>query len=115
MENKTPHFGEIYIADLQEDVNIQGGVRPVLISQNTIRGNTVEVIPMTTKLKALYMPTHVIITPSTENGLPKQSMVLAEQTTTINVGRLQRKLGTMSRNDLIKTGGARQSQSHFST
>lgn len=107
-------FGDIYISQLTSDERgIQTGKRPVLLVQNTIAGETVEVLPMTTKLKALHIPTHVVVKPTESNGLLSPSMVLAEQAVTINVGRLEKYVGEMDRCDLVRVGIAREKQSHF--
>lgn len=112
----SPHFGDIYTAHLNDYGNsVQSGFRPVLIVQNTIKGSTVEVLPITSKLKALHIPTHTIVKPSKENGLREESMVLSEQATTISTTNLLKKIGTMNRNDLINVGRARREQSHFPT
>lgn len=111
----VPAFGELYLASLPGGENIQSGVRPVLIIQNIIAGSTAEILPLTSKLKALHLPTHVVIQPNAANGLSCPSMILAEQVTTINVAALIKKLGCLQRKDLIRTGKARQAQSHFPT
>ena len=74
-----------------------------------------EILPLTSKLKALHLPTHVVIQPNAANGLSCPSMILAEQVTTINIAALIKKLGCLQRKDLIRTGKARQAQSHFPT
>lgn len=57
--------GEIYLINLVENYsNVQSGIRPCLVVQNDF-GNcyspTLIVIPLTTKLKKLNMPVHVIV------------------------------------------------------
>ena len=109
----VPAFGELYLASLPGGDSVQSGVRPVLITQNIVAGTTAEVLPLTSKLKALHLPTHVVVQPDTSNGLSCPSMILAEQVTTINIAALIKKLGCLQRKDLIKTGKARYAQSHF--
>lgn len=74
-----------YIRD--KNGSIQGGYRPMYIIQNDI-GNkyspTITVLPMTSKIKYIDQPTHTLIVANKENGLDKDSMILAEQITTIN-------------------------------
>ena len=116
-QQEIPNFGDVFLAELETSENIQGGFRPVLISQNN-RGNkyspTVEVIPMSSRTtKATHMPTHVIVEANQINGLPKDSVVLAEQTTTIHKKRLKRKLGKLGRVEMIDVGRARAIQSPF--
>lgn len=111
------HFGDIYYADLIGDENVQSGTRPVVIAQNDV-GNkyspTVEVIPMSSRInKAKYMPTHVLITPTEENGLNTMSIVLAEQVMTINKKRLLHYVGTLDQMSISMIGQARKTQSPF--
>lgn len=113
----APHFGDIFVANLLGDENVQSGKRPVVIAQNDV-GNrfstTVEVIPMSSRVnKGKYMPTHVLVHPSEENGLRTSSIVLAEQAVTIPKSRLQGFLGTLDRATLKLVGQARRTQSPF--
>ena len=112
-----PQFGDVFFADLVGDENVQSGTRPVVIAQNNV-GNkfssTVEVIPMSSKIKkAKYMPTHVLIYPTKENGLKVASIVLAEQVVTINKKRLLGFLGKLDQQSLTMIGQARKTQSPF--
>ena len=74
--------GDIYFARIPEQRgSIQSGDRPVVvISANWLnRASPVfRVALLTSQLKAAGMPTHVVL--PMLKGLPKQSMVLAEQT-----------------------------------
>lgn len=113
----APHFGDIFVADLLGDEHVQSGKRPVVIAQNDI-GNrfstTVEVLPMSSRInKARYMPTHVLVHPSRENGLRTASIVLAEQAVTIPKKRLHQFLGALDHPTLKLVGQARRTQSPF--
>lgn len=113
----APHFGDIFLADLMGDENIQSGKRPVVIAQNNV-GNKfspiVEVIPMTSRvLKAKYLPTHVLIHPNEQNGLRTASIVLAEQVITIPKKRLLQFIGALDQAALKLIAHARQTQSPF--
>lgn len=89
---------DIFYADLSRGTtkSEQGGVRPVIIIQNDI-GNkyspTVIVLPITSELKKINIPTHAIIHKSYETGLNVDSMVLAEQIRVIDKSRLLNKIG----------------------
>lgn len=87
----------------QQCGSIQAGNRPAVIIQNDI-GNlyspTLLVIPLTTKIKSLNQPTHALIHKTAENGLAHDSMLLAEQTTTVCKDGV-RKIGEI-RNEVIK-------------
>ncbi len=91
---------EIWYAHLpvHRDSNIQGGERPVLIVSNDIvnaQSGAVTVLPMTSRLKKLFMPTHVLLAEGTHE-LEKCSVVLAEQITTVDKKILERKIGEVT-------------------
>lgn len=87
-----PRRYEIWFADLGDHygTSVQSGNRPVLVISNDV-GNqysrTVTVIPMTTKLKRMDMPTHIILTEEDccmfRPQTLQDSVLLAEQITTI--------------------------------
>lgn len=79
---------DIVIADLPKTRgSVQYGKRPAVIIQGNI-GNlyspTLLVIPLTKKIKNLSQPTHTLIRKDEMNGLKYDSMLLAEQTTTVD-------------------------------
>ena len=84
---------DIYYANLSKNAvkSEQGGVRPVLIIQNDV-GNrfspTLIVLPVTSEIKKENMPTHCVIHKSLDNGLDRDSMVLAEQIRVIDKSRV---------------------------
>lgn len=85
--------------------SVQEGERPVLIvsnDKNNRFANTVTVVPFTTKMKKLDMPTHVVVgeDPAWKNG--KASMALVEQMTTIDKRRLVNREGAVSRPETIE-------------
>lgn len=82
--------GSIFYFDLETGVGSeQNGLRPVMIVQND-KGNTysptVIVVPITSKPKKFYLPTHVYI--GKQFGLPEDSMLLAEHIRTVDRKRL---------------------------
>ena len=87
-----PRRYEIWFADLGDHygTSVQSGNRPVLVISNDV-GNqysrTVTVIPLTTKLKRMDMPTHIILTEEDccmfRPQTLQDSVLLAEQITTI--------------------------------
>ena len=95
--------GDIYYADLSPVVGSeQGGVRPVLIVQNdmgNIHSSCTIIMPLSSKLKSLEMPTHTIIHKDTDNGLKTDSVVLGEQMRVISSQRIIRKIGSVTDND----------------
>lgn len=79
-------WGDIYMCDLgKNNGSVQSGVRPVLVIQNNI-GNmnspTIAVAPITSILKKLTQPTHILL--DTSCGLKKDSMVMLEQVCTVD-------------------------------
>lgn len=78
-----PERGDLFYADLEEANGAQYGLRPVLIIQNNV-GNfhspTTIVVPLTSKVKKMYMPTHIAIC---------KGILLAEQILTIRKEQLQ--------------------------
>lgn len=96
---QTPKRGDIYYANLQyQGTHQQTGRRPVIVIQNDI-GNrfspTTIVIPLTSKRKKRYQPTHVLIEANETNGLSMDSIALLEQIQTISKDWLDSKIGTV--------------------
>ena len=96
--------GDIFYAELPSDSkHIQSGFRPVVIMQNDI-GNrfspTVTVVPLTSKKKSTYLPTHAIIEVDPNNGLKCDSVVLGEQITTIPVEKIGKRVGKLNTKDI---------------
>ncbi len=95
--------GEVYCADLDPVTGSeQGGIRPVLIIQNDI-GNrfspTVIVLAITSQMRKAHLPTHVEV-PAGQAGLTKPSIILAEQMRTLEKGRLQKRMGVLSSEEM---------------
>lgn len=98
MKNNQPiiNRGDLYYADLSPVVGSeQGGLRPVVIIQNDI-GNkyapTTIIAPITSRISKKPMPTHILFSGC---GLPKDSIILAEQIRTIDKSRLKEKMGVL--------------------
>lgn len=85
--------GDVYYAEMElVQGSEQGGVRPVLILQNSV-GNyyspTTVVAVMTTKTEKAKIPTHVELEVKGKKGkvLPERSIVLLEQIRTLDKSR----------------------------
>lgn len=96
--------GDIFYADMGVNVGSeQNGMRPVLVLQNDV-GNehspTIIIAVLTSKVKKLYMPTHVYV--GARFGLTEESVVLTEQISTIDRRRLRGYVGTMDRSTMKK-------------
>lgn len=104
METKEVNFGDIILVNFgSPDGSVQKGIRPALVVQNNM-GNryssTIVTIPITTKIKKLGQPTHYVLKRSPRNGLKSVSMLLGEQTTTINKSSIIRKIGSLDAEDI---------------
>jgi len=79
----------------------QSGVRPFLVLQND-KGNahsyTHTGVPLSTELKSLYLPTHVVVADS--RCLEYTSVVLIEQITSLSRSRFVAYLGKLDTNTL---------------
>ena len=79
-EKRFPKIGEVYMLRFDGSGSVQTGLRPGVIFQNNIgnlRSPNTVVLPLTTSLKKLAMPTHVLLKAS-DTGLARDSMVLCE-------------------------------------
>lgn len=88
--------GDIYYVDFgNQPGSVVHGVRPAMVVQNDT-GNwhapTLIVAAMTTEIKKLRQPTHIVI--GTQFGLPRESMLLLEQLFTIDKSMLMTYVGT---------------------
>ncbi len=96
--------GEVYLADLSDSSGSeQGKVRPVVIIQNN-RGNkyspTTIVACLSSKIYTKhYLPTHHLLPDGI--GLKYKSMVMCEQIRVIDKSRLQKKIATVSKRDMM--------------
>lgn len=94
--NKPIFRGDIYYVDFG---NVPGslmqGIRPAMVLQNNV-GNrhapTVIVAAITTEIKKLRQPTHILI--GARYGLPEISMLMLEQIITIDKRYLLNCIGT---------------------
>ena len=90
--------GDLFSASLDPVVGSeQGGTRPVVVVQNNV-GNryspTVIVLAVTSRMNKARLPTHIEV-PSPIGGLPRDSVILAEQVRTLDKQRLTERLGAL--------------------
>lgn len=95
--SRCPQRGDIWFADLGKHpgTSVQEGCRPVFIVSNDIangHSGTLTVVPMTSRKKKVYLPTHVLMESSDSVNL-EPSMALAEQLTTIGKSALKSYVG----------------------
>ena len=103
---RTPYRGEVWFAELgyHPGTSVQNGCRPVLIVSND-KGNhsaaTIVVLPLTSHLKRYNLPSHVMLRQG-DMALVNQSrsfddsMILAEQITTISKSALRNCIGRVT-------------------
>ena len=104
-----PHRLEYWYAHIPVDygTNIQGGDRPVLIISNdegNLNSGTVIVLPLTTHMKRLNLPCHVVVASPLKET--ERSTVLVEQIVTLDKRQLERKLGVCPEEDAKKVQAA---------
>ena len=96
------HQGDVYLADLGESIGSeQGGIRPVVVIQNEVgcrRSTTMTVVPLTSNLKKVDLPTHYIL--RFASFLLETSMAMGEQARVIDKMRIQTYLGKLDKRDL---------------
>lgn len=98
--------GDIYYADLGvPGGSCQSGLRPVMVVSNdtaNAHAPVITVVPLTSKRKAMHMPTHVLLPRQAATGLKRTSIALVEQVTTIDKAQLQNQTGRVLDECLMK-------------
>lgn len=97
------HVFDIWVACLpmQEDSHVQYGIRPVVVVSNDCsnRNNlVVTVVPLTSQMKRLSMPSHVYLSNHADGQkqLACDSIALCEQVQTLDKRQLTRYIGNVS-------------------
>ena len=96
---------DIVLIDFRENTigSEQGGIRPAIIIQND-KGNTFSsttiVMPVTSNIKHLNQPTHALLKRNKENGLPYNSMILAECLRQVSEKRIIKKMGSIKNKEM---------------
>lgn len=100
--------GYIYYAMLNPVIGSeQNGKRPVVVIQNNLANKhspTVIIAPITTILKKLYIPTHIVI--GKNNFLKKDSTILVEQVRVIDKSRIITFLGKLNEIQMLQVDKA---------
>ena len=98
MQDREILRGDIYYVDFGFRHGCeQSGMRPVLIIQNDVGNHyskTVIVAPLSSRIKKMYLPTHVLVYPGC-SGLQYRSVVMLEQITTVDKNQLQAYVGRL--------------------
>ena len=86
----APKWGEVYNCRFEGTGSEQSGWRPAVIFQNNV-GNAyspnVIVLPLTSNLKRMDMPTHVVVK-AEDTGLRRDSMVICENPVSVSKDKL---------------------------
>ena len=100
-----PRCGEIWMCNLiTKDGSVQSGYRPVFIlsnDKNNTYSTTLNVIPITSKMNKRNLPVHVELRDYQKCGLKVPSTMMVEQTTTIGIDCLDRKIGTINDSKIL--------------
>ena len=102
MEYDKPRLGDIYLMSFSGVGSEQKGVRPGVIFQNDIgndRSPNVIALPLTTRIKNLTQPTHVLL-PAEKYNLLADSLVLCENPQRMSKSRLLKYLGALEEEDI---------------
>lgn len=96
-QERKPHFGEIWMCHLADrSGSVQSGYRPVFVvsnDKNNTYSNTFNIIPITSKFNKRNLPVHVVLLDYWAYGLREPSTMMIEQTTTVEINSLDRKIG----------------------
>ena len=103
-DNYDIRKGNIYYANLDPVIGSeQDGKRPVVVVQNNVANKhspTIIIAPITTVIKKIYLPTHIIIYKN--DFLKKNSTILVEQVRVIDKTRLLTYLGKLTDDQIRK-------------
>lgn len=106
---RTPQRGDIWFADLIgcPGTCVQRGIRPVLVVSNDM-GNThstiVNVLPMSSQIKKMYLPSHTQLEPcdvADSRFAFRESVIQAEQITTIGKMQLKNYVGRVEDTEVL--------------
>lgn len=105
---KNPRIGDVYYMRFDGDGHEQRGIRPAIVFQNN-RGNihspNTIAIPLTTSIKKIEMPTHVLIH-RYDSGLSRDSIALCECAQEISKEKILWFVTTLSREYMAKIAEA---------
>jgi mRNA interferase MazF len=107
-QERTPVIGEIYIMYFCGSGSEQSGWRPGVVFQNNLgnaKSPNIIALPLTTSLKKLTMPTHVLLK-AAETGLRYDSMVLCENTEKMSKDKMGGYLTTLSEEQMSEIAKA---------
>ena len=97
--------GDILLADLgaPEHGSEQAGRRPVIVVSNNwvnSHNHVYTVVPLTTRINRLELPTNVFISADKEEGMTRDAVALCAQTRSLDAVRILRKSGRINKDTL---------------
>lgn len=99
-EVRTPLIGDVYNMYFRGSGSEQSGWRPGVVFQNNV-GNinspNIIALPLTSSLKKLYMPTHVLVR-SSDTGLRYDSVVICENPERMSKNKLGKYITELPKN-----------------
>ena len=94
-----PQCGEIWMCSLPyKSGSVQSGYRPVFILSNDVNNlhsSTLNIIPITSKMRKRNLPVHVELLDHSRYGLESPSIMLIEQIMTVSKSELDYKVGAI--------------------
>lgn len=108
MNTRNPKIGEIYMMKFSGSAHEQSGFRPGIVFQNNVgneKSPNIIAIPMTSSIKKLNMPSHVLIRAS-GYGLRKDSVALCEGPERLSKDKLGFYITTLSEADMKRIARA---------
>lgn len=107
-EDHSPLIGEVYAMYFGGSGSEQSGWRPGVIFQNNIgnaKSPNVIALPLTTSLKKMNMPTHVMLKAS-DTGLRFDSMVICENPERMSKEKMGKYITTLSEEQMKEVAKA---------
>lgn len=102
-DSRQFRLGDVYLMEFTGEGNAQNGLRPGIVLQNNI-GNiyspNVIALPLTTRIKRVDLPSHVLLEADT-TGLLKDSMVLCENPQTMSKDKIGKYITTLSYEQIV--------------
>ena len=106
--NTVYRIGEIYLMNFDGEQSEQCGMRPGLVFQNNTENHyspNIIALPLTTSIKKLCQPTHVLIR-SSNSGLKRDSIILCENPERMSKERIGRYITTLSDEQMSEVAAA---------
>ncbi|RKJ45723.1 type II toxin-antitoxin system PemK/MazF family toxin [bacterium 1XD8-76] len=97
--------GDVLLVDLgaPEHGSEQAGRRPVVVVSNdwvNCHNHVYTVVPLTTQINRLELPTNVLIPANKEEGVTRDAVALCAQTRSLDAVRILRKAGRLNKDTL---------------